>query len=200
METIQTLFDAFLLIIQDLPNILFSYQQLSSAKPVAASELSTLLLKATNLRHEMLSFREAPSNEELFRASEIESATPLFDSELIYTSNQAAGLSCFHAEMMILINSVIMKLSNFGTVKFQLQNFEFAKLICHSYRYTANYGPIGHQHMSFALRVAYLVVHDQETRNWIVQTINDILSPLRSEDSREVTSGDIEICFDYLQM
>ena len=99
---------------------------------------------------------------------------------------------------MILINCVIINLSISDTTSCQLGNRVFAKQICQSYTYTTEYAPLGNQHMSFALRVAYLILRDQATRKWIVETINEI-SPLRSKDSRKVTGKDLEACFDYLE-
>jgi hypothetical protein len=100
---------------------------------------------------------------------------------------------------MILINCVIITLSICDKTSFQLENRVFAQQICESYTYTTEYAPLGNQHMSFALRIAYLILRDQETRKWIVETINEISSPLRSKDSRRVTSKDLEACFDYLE-
>ncbi len=96
---------------------------------------------------------------------------------------------------MILLNSALILVSDSETLLYRLENLMLAKQICQSYEYSRNHSPVGSLAMDFAFRVAYLVP-DSQQKDWIVEKINEMASPLGGSD---VKAAELEGYFDYLK-
>jgi hypothetical protein len=160
--------------------------------PRLSNEGSTLLHEETVLlRQNLQTWRENPAYAELFH-------TIFLQDNLIYTCNKAVALLCTYAAMMILINCTLLLLPDSETRLYRLQNVKLAKQICQSYEYSREHSPVGSLAMDFAFRVAYLVP-DARQREWIVEKMDEMASPLGGSRDTDVKIAELERCFHYLR-
>lgn len=122
----------------------------------------------------------------------------LSQANIVYTSKKAVYLLCTYAAMMVLINCALLVLSDPQASLYQLDNLMLAKQVCQSYEYSKNCSPTGSLAMDFAFRAAYLIP-DAQQKEWIVEKMNEMASPLGGSRAIDVEAADLESCFDYLR-
>ncbi|KAH8812535.1 hypothetical protein F5884DRAFT_312495 [Xylogone sp. PMI_703] len=196
-QRIQSPFNALFSRLSRLPNILCILRELGSVSTKDLLAQSFLYEQIVTLRHDLQTWRCAPAYVELFHTTTCPSGE-FFETSLIYTCKNAVYLLCTYAAMMLLLNSALLVLSDSKTPTYRLENLMLAKQICQSYEYSKSCAPVGSLAMDFAFRVAYLVP-DAQQKEWILEKMNDMASPLGSPRHTDVEEAELETCFDYLR-
>jgi hypothetical protein len=180
-----------------LPNLLSALRDLGPISILVTGAGTFLHKQIVLLCQDLQRWRDTPAYAELFHTS-THPSTEFLQTNLIYKSNKAVSLLCTYAAMMILINSALLQLSDSETFLYRLENLMLSKQICQSYEYSRNNSLVGSLAMGFAFRVAYLVP-DVQQREWIVEKMNEMASPLGGSRGIEVRAAELESCFDYLK-
>jgi hypothetical protein len=192
-------FDSLFSLVLGLPDILNSFQKMKlESKPSIYT--NDLRIKGVALRQELQRWSETPEQIALWQTSLHSTSMPVFPLQFSYVSNKAAALFCLYRATLILVNNVIIHLSNADTGALRLENQIVATEICQSYLYSTEFSPLGNFYMGFSLRVVYMVFDEQEKKDWILQRMNDPSSTSEGNMDNMVTEAELETGFDYLKL
>lgn len=196
-KRIQSPFNDLFSRLSRLPSILCFMRELESESPKHSVEREVLCEQIMDLRHDLLAWRSSPAHAKLFYTT-TRPSVEFFESHLMYTSRAAVDLCCTSAAMMILLNAALLVLSSPETPIYMFENLMLSRQICQSYEYSKTCSPVGSLAIDFAFRVAYLVP-DAQQKEWIVEKMNEMTSPLGGRRHTEVAEEELERCFDYLR-
>ncbi|RDW82468.1 hypothetical protein BP6252_03580 [Coleophoma cylindrospora] len=197
----QQLFYALISLSSEVPNILKSVATITQDQHASASTSIEVRNRALHLRSALHRWKQSLDPNDLPRTCKPASPNPCFSIRFTYRSNKVAGMNCTYAAMVILLNYSLIHLLDNDSAKLRDENDEFSMLICQSYDYCAKFAPFGNLYYKFILKVAYLVIKQEEKRSWIRDILHDMTVAtrvFRNQKAGRERGQDLCMGFGYL--